>query len=414
MHDEDALHPNKALQDKLQHIYSLRRTESGRVNFEDNSFYLKLLESIGNPHLNLPPVVHVAGTNGKGSTIAMLRAMLEADGYKVNIYTSPHLLTFNERIYLAGAAITDDLLESYLDEMFEKNGDNPVTFFEFTTALAFLAFSRTPADIVLLETGMGGRLDCSNIIEKPLVTVITPISYDHMEFLGNTISQIAGEKAGIMKHSVPCVLSPQSPEAFSVFETKSQELDAPLNSHQQTWSVSEDSDEIVFSFLGLDNKKYPRPNLIGAHQIDNAGTALATLEVIKDQLPVSEDARTKGLQNIVWPGRMEHKTSGAYTDILPDGWELWFDCGHNVAGAQKVATILKEWQISEEKPTHILLSMKENKDIQGVIETLSPYAASLEQFKIGEDIGQRIKTVVTEHPFRPAKVLVFGSLYNYF
>ena len=415
MHDEDALHPNLSLQQKLQHIYELRRETGGRINFEDNSHYQKLLQSLGNPHQHLPPVIHVAGTNGKGSVIATSRSILEAAGYKVHAYTSPHLLTFNERIYLAGKNVSDEELEETLDELFEKNGDNPVTFFEFTSALAFLLFQRHEADVVLLETGMGGRLDCSNVIDKPLVTVITPVSYDHMEFLGDTIEKIAAEKAGIIKKDVPCVSGPQLEHAYKVLKDKSDDLNAAFVNFDNDWNVEKTEEGFTFEFKNNEPKQYPLPNLIGDHQIYNSGTALAVIETIQDQLPVTEDAKKTGLQNIYWPGRMERKEGTKYNVLLPKDWELWFDCGHNVDGAKTVAAILDNWKKQgDDTQVHILLGMKENKDVKGVCAVLKPYCESLTLFPVATDCSKQIKEIVRENPFSPAKILVCGSLYNYF
>ncbi len=412
MYDEDALHVNKSLQQKLQHIYELRRSDTGCINFEDNSFYQKLLSSLDRPETKLPPVIHVAGTNGKGSVIATLRAILEAQGYKVHAYTSPHLLKFNERIYIAGQHIEDNALETLLDEMFKRNGDNPATFFEFTTALAFLAFSRTPADIVLLETGMGGRLDCSNVITKPLATVITPVSFDHMEFLGDTIAKIAAEKAGIIKQDVPCIIAPQSDDALEVLQDKTKQLSAPLYASRHNWSARQKNDDMIFKYQDLETI-YPRPNLIGAHQIQNAGAALMTLKVIEEKFPVSDRAKQTGLQNIIWPGRMERITRGKYADLLPDNWQLWFDGGHNLAGARSIASILKKWAHDDNAmPVHILLGMKENKDIAGVKDILTSLATSLTEFKVGQNLDQLIKQQIAKQK-EPAKILICGSLYNY-
>ncbi len=413
MHDEDALHPNSSLQQKLQHIYELRRDGGSRVNFEDNRYYREILSRLGNPHEKLPPVIHVAGTNGKGSVIATLRAILEAAGYKVHAYTSPHLLAFNERIYLAGQHISDEELEETLDEVFEKNAGNPVTFFELTSALTFLLFSRHAADIVLLETGMGGRLDCTNIIRKPLATVITPISFDHMEFLGNTLEKIAAEKAGIIKQDVPCITGPQAAEAEEVLSEKCREKHAQSILYGREWHVKKAQQNFIFQY-GDQETSYRLPNLIGDHQIYNAGTALAVLETTEREFPVSEEAKSKGLQTIYWPGRMERKKAGKYVDLLPEKWELWFDCSHNVDGAKTVAAILNEWNKKDNRPVHILLGMKENKDIGGVCEVLEPCCASLMRFPVGSDVSAHIRAIVNKHPSPTAKILICGSLYNYF
>lgn len=415
MHDEDAHHPNPSLQEKLQKIYTLRR--SGRVNFDDSSYYRELLKRLGNPHLHLPPVIHLAGTNGKGSTLATLRAIYEAAGYRTHAYTSPHLLTFNERIYLAGQAIGDTALEAYLDDVLAINADNPVTFFELTTALAFFAFVRSPADLVLLETGMGGRLDCTNIVEAPLATIITAIGRDHTEFLGDTLAEIAGEKAGIMKTGVPCFIAPQRyPEVYPVFQAKAAAVPCPLRMAGQNWhcTASESESGMTFREDTGEACDYPRPNLLGRHQIENAGTALAVVKQLQPVFPVEEGGIRQGLQTIIWPGRMERIRSGRYADLLPEGWELWFDGGHNVEGAYTIAGILEDWQKQENRPVHIFLGMREGKDIDGVTAILAPYAASLTHVEVGADLSRLIQDLSRSADKKtPARLLICGSFYNY-
>ena len=242
----------------------------------------RLLEALGSPERRLPPVVHVAGTNGKGSVIAYLRAMLEAAGRRVHVYTSPHLVRFHERIRLAGKLIAEPHLLELLEECERANGPAPITFFEVTTCAAFLAFARMPADVLLLEVGLGGEFDATNVIDRPQLCVLTPISFDHMQHLGNTLTAIAGVKAGIMKRGVPAVVGPQLPEPLAVFEARAAALDCPLSRHGQEWQVARDGDRMIFRAAGGE-RRLPLPALIGAHQIDNAGTALACLPYLAAQ-----------------------------------------------------------------------------------------------------------------------------------
>ncbi len=366
MYAADAAHPNATLEGKLQALYTLNRDKTVDLGFRPP--YLQLLEALGNPHLSLPPVIHVAGTNGKGSVIAMLRAVFEAAGYKVHAYTSPHLAKFNERIYLAGQDIEDDALEALLDEVVALNESRAVTFFEITTALAFAAFSRTPADILLLEVGLGGRLDCTNIIENPLATAITAIGYDHMEYLGETLPEIAAEKAGIMKPGAPCVIGPQADESvFPVFEGRAKELDIPLVYAAREWDAA-----------------MPVPNLAGPHQVGNANTALAVLNILEG-FDSPEGAIRQGLQSIRWPGRLQQIKQGSLYDLLPDGWELWLDGGHNEGAGRVLAEQAKSWEQTDGKPLHLIVGMMNTKDPQAFLAPLLPHAASLAAIPIPDE-----------------------------
>jgi dihydrofolate synthase/folylpolyglutamate synthase len=310
---------------------------------------LELLDRLGNPHQKLPPVVHFAGTNGKGSTLAFTRAILEAAGYKVHTYTSPHLLDFNERITLAGHDISDNMLKEIADECRIAAGDMRITFFEGTTAMAYLAFSRVKADIVLLETGMGGRLDATNVIDKPACTVITPISIDHTEYLGPTVKIIAGEKAGILKQGVPCVSSQQFDEANLVIEQKAEELHAPLFSFGYDWIAEKTDTGMVYKSKRGDIE-LPRPALLGDHQIVNAGAAITAAKCLKD-FNIPDSAIATGLQKAKWMARMQQITSGKLIDRLPKGWEVWLDGAHNIAGAHIVSCIMDDWK---DKPTYVI------------------------------------------------------------
>ena len=236
----------------------------------------RLLADVGSPHLRLPPVVHVAGTNGKGSLVAYLRAMAEAAGYRVHVYTSPHLVGFNERIRVAGELISDDMLEDVLTEAEQANREQPITFFEITTVSAFLAFARVPADLAVLEVGMGGRNDTTNVVE-PALSAITPIGYDHTSFLGDTLEKIAAEKAGILKRTVPAVIGRQREASAGVIAARAAELAVPLFRMGREWQVRPTATGFRYDsdFLGVD---LPAPALVGAHQIDNAAAAVGCIE----------------------------------------------------------------------------------------------------------------------------------------
>ncbi len=331
-----------------------------------------LLVALGNPHERLPPVVHVAGTNGKGSTIATLRACLEAGGYRLHNYISPHLVRFHERIRLAGRLIEEEALIALLEECERVNGGTPITYFEITTAAALLAFARTPADIVLLETGLGGRLDATNVIRRPAVTAITPISLDHQAFLGDTIAQIAGEKAGILKPGVAAVLGPQPEEAESVIEAHAVSLGAPLSRWQHEWRCVAAGDGMHFAgtHWRLD---LPLPALAGAHQIANAGLAIACLEQLAT-FRLSPDAIAQGLQRIEWPGRLHRLTQGPLVDTISPGWELWLDGGHNPGAGAVLAEFVAGWV---ETPLFLVVGMLNTKDAPGFLRPLAPYAEAL-------------------------------------
>ena len=335
----------------------------------------RLLAALGHPELKLPPVVHIAGTNAKGSTVANLRAMAEAAGQKVHAYTSPHLVRFAERIYVAGQTIGDEALTALLEECEAKNLGQPITFFEITTAAAFLAFARTPADLCLLETGLGGRVDATNVLETPALTVLTPISLDHQSFLGDTIAAIAGEKAGILKAGVPCICAAQPPEALAVIKARAARVGAPLYLQGRDWTVIETSSGINFSF-GDRKLSLPRPALIGPHQIGNAGIAAAAACLL--ELPEASSAQ--GLNRARWPARMQRLTSGPLVAALPAGWELWLDGGHNPAAGQVLAEMARShWA---DQPLYGIVGMLNTKDSQGFLGPLGPCLKSLRSLTI--------------------------------
>lgn len=328
----------------------------------------RLLAALGHPERSLPPVIHIAGTNGKGSTQAMIRAGLESMGKRVHAYTSPHLARFHERIRLAGSLISEPDLAALLDECEAANGGAPITFFEITTCAAFLAFARTPADYTLLEVGLGGRLDATNVVTDPRLTIITPVSLDHQQYLGDTVAAIAGEKAGILKRRVPCIVGPQTDEGLAAIESRAARLGAPLFVHGQHWRAWEERGRLIYQDeTGL--LDLPLPNLPGPHQIDNAGAAIAALR----QLGADEAACEAAVTRAEWPARMQRLTRGPLVTAAGP-CELWLDGGHNPAGGEAVAATLARMA---PKPTHLILGMLNTKDIAGYLRPLAAHAASL-------------------------------------
>ncbi|MFO1174790.1 MAG: folylpolyglutamate synthase/dihydrofolate synthase family protein [Paracoccaceae bacterium] len=328
----------------------------------------RLLAALGHPERQVPPVIHIAGTNGKGSTQAMIRAGLESRGDKVHAYTSPHLARFHERIRLAGDLISEQYLTEILDECVHANGGEEITFFEITTCAAFLAFARTPADWTLLEVGLGGRLDATNVVDRPRLTILTPISIDHQQYLGETLGEIAGEKAGILKRGVPCVVGPQEEAALAVIEAKAARLGAPLLVRGQHWHAWEERGRLIFQdengLLDL-----PLPNLPGPHQIDNAGAALAALRHLGADAAACEAAVTRAF----WPARMQRLKSGPLVEAAGT-CELWLDGGHNPAGGAAVAATLARMA---PKPTHLICGMLNTKDVTGYMRPLAGQVQSL-------------------------------------
>ena len=328
----------------------------------------RLLAALDHPEEKLSPVIHIAGTNGKGSTQAMIRAGLEAMGGRVHAYTSPHLARFHERIRLAGELISEDYLTEILEECEAANGGIPITYFEITTCAALLAFARVPADWTLLEVGLGGRLDATNVVAKPRLTIITPVSVDHQQYLGETLPEIAGEKAGILKRGVPCVVGPQLPDGLEVIEARAEKLGAPLLVHGQHWHVFEERGRLIFQdengLLDL-----PLPTLPGPHQIDNAGAALAALR----HLGAGEAACEAAVTGAYWPARMQRLAHGPLV-AAAGGCELWLDGGHNPAGGEAVAATLARMP---KKPTHLILGMLNTKDIAGYLRPVAAEARSL-------------------------------------
>lgn len=385
----------------------------------------RLLARVGNPEASLPPVVHIAGTNGKGSTLAMIRAGLEGSGEVCHAYTSPHLARFHERIRVAGELISEEALTAILDECYERNDGAPITFFEITTVAGLLAFARAPADWTLLEVGLGGRLDATNVVAKPRLCVITPIDFDHEQYLGDTIARIAFEKAGILKPGVPCIVAAQHPEAREAIEAQAGKVGAPLIIHGQEFEAREERGRLVYQddrgLLDL-----PLPNLPGPHQVTNAGTALAALRALGKGEAACEAAVTRA----EWPARMQRLRHGPLAEAAGTA-ELWLDGGHNPAAGRAVAAALKRLP---EKRTHLIVGMLNTKDVTGFLRPLAEVAADLHAVSIpgatatlpaaetaeaGRAVGlptlvapsvlEAVRDIADRDP--GARILICGSLY---
>lgn len=330
----------------------------------------RVLAALDHPERRLPPVVHVAGTNGKGSLIAFLRAIAEALGKRVHVYTSPHLVDFHERIVLAGAEGNKPIREEHLVDCLLRaeaaNDGDLITHFEITTAAAFTAFAESAADLLLLETGMGGRLDATNVIAKPLVTAITPISIDHVTFLGGTLTAIASEKAGILKPGVPCVVGPQDPEALRVVESKAAAVGVPLCTFGRDFKIHQLQDSFGFQ-IGTRMIELPLPRLRGKHQLRNAGTAVAVARRAFGQ-ELTIDALERGLVNTHWPARFERLGPGRLHQYVDETAEIWLDGGHNAAGGWAAAQALAELAHEDQRDAHLICAMMETKDAHSVIE----------------------------------------------
>lgn len=335
---------------------------------------LRLLAALRDPHLTLPPTIHVAGTNGKGSTIAFLRAILEAAGKRVHVYTSPHLVRFHERIRLAGSLVSEEKLADAFERCERANGGEPITMFEITTAAAFALFSETPADVLLLEVGLGGRFDSTNVIEKPVACVISPVSMDHMDFLGDTLAGIAFEKAGILKAGVPAIIAPQQDEALAVIERRSARVRAPLMIAGRDYHVGEEAGRLVYEDTrGL--LDLPPPRLQGRHQRDNAAAAIAAIRTAFSDVPPT--AMEAGLRQVEWPARMQALTRGALVDAAPLGAELWLDGGHNPAGGAALAAAMAELEARDPRPLALIGAMLASKDMDGLLRPFAGLASEV-------------------------------------
>ena len=389
----------------------------------------RLLAALDNPQNTVPPVVHIAGTNGKGSTLAMIRAGLEAADKCVHAYTSPHLARFHERIRLAGRLISEADLTALLDECYKANDGADITYFEITTCAALLGMARSTADYTLLEVGLGGRLDATNVIAKPALSIITPVSIDHQQFLGETLPEIAGEKAGIIKRGVPLVVGPQCDAALEVIETKANALGAPLIVHGQHWHVSTEYGRMIYQdergLLDL-----PLPNLPGAHQLQNAGTAIAALRHLGQPNEMCEQA----VSTAQWPARMQRLRGGPLVEAAPQA-ELWLDGGHNPAASKAIAAHLASLP---KQPTYLICGMLNTKDVAGYMRPLASVAQGLYgvsipgelntlkadetaalaaaftaeyglQAQAAESTIEAVRHIVVQEP--AARILICGSLY---
>jgi len=386
---------------------------------------IRLLDALGNPERSLPPVIHVAGTNGKGSVSAMIRAGIEGSGERAHAYTSPHLARFHERIRLAGDLISEEVLSKALEECEKANGPATITYFEITTCAALLMFSRIPAEYTILEVGLGGRLDATNVVDHPKISIITPVSIDHTQFLGETIEEIAGEKAGILMRNCFGVVGAQDDAALAVVEAKAAAVGATLKIYGQHWHVWEESGRLIYQdengLLDL-----PMPALIGAHQVQNAGIAIAALRLLgKD-----EAACAAAVTDVEWNARLQRLKFGPLLDAAPKA-EIWLDGGHNAAAGEALAEALGRLP---ERPLHMIVGMLNTKDVRGYLTPLARRAASLHGVSIpGEaatlpasetvaaarDVGieaveadtvlSAVQHITQQHP--QARILICGSLY---
>lgn len=386
---------------------------------------LLLLKYLGNPQLSLPPVIHIAGTNGKGSTQAMIRAGLEATGKLVHAYTSPHLAKFHERIRIAGKLITEEALTQQLDTCYEANNGQNITYFEITTCAALRAFSQVSADYTILEVGLGGRLDATNVVNKPAACIITPIDLDHQQFLGDTIAKIAYEKAGILKQGVTAIIGPQHDEAREIIEKQAAKVGATLLIHGQDWHVDVEAGNLIYQDENgrLD---LPLPSLPGPHQIENAGAAIATLRFLK----MNKINCTGAVTDAIWPARMERLQTGSLVDTLPHN-DIWLDGGHNPAAGRAIAATLESLP---KRDTHIICGMINTKEVEGFLKPISKHCKSLTALSIpdvpnaiseielmevgngfgltcfqGKNINQILKNLSELYP--GSRILICGSLY---
>jgi dihydrofolate synthase/folylpolyglutamate synthase len=390
----------------------------------------RLLAALGAPERRLPPVVHVAGTNGKGSLIAYLKAMFEAAGYRAHVYISPHLVRFNERITLAGSVIDDGALSELLARCERANAGQPITFFEVTTAAAFLGFAETAADVLLLEVGLGGRLDATNLVERPALSAITPVSLDHQHYLGDTLAAIAGEKAGILKPAIEAVIGPQPAEAAAVIVAHAAALGAPLFRHGPDWST--DVRPGGMQYRSAEGRRdLPTPGLLGWHQIANAGTAVACVERLSGQFTIDDAAIAAGLVQVRWPARLQRLTRGKLVDGLAPNIELWLDGGHNASAGEALARSLEAWR---DRPFRLILGMLDTKDPAAFLRPLHALAPIVRTVAIpGEeralpaarlaelarDAGfaaepaPTVRAALADHVKAggPARILICGSLY---
>jgi dihydrofolate synthase/folylpolyglutamate synthase len=398
----------------------------------------RLLAALGNPEARLPPVIHVAGTNGKGSTIALMRAMLETAGKRVHVYTSPHLIDFNERIRLGraggGILVDDEALEGALERCEAANGGEPITFFEITTAAAFLLFAANPADTLLLEAGLGGRVDATNVVARPALTIVTPVSIDDPEFLGDTIEKIAVEKAGIFKRGVTAVLAEQDQNALAVLEAQASRLGVPVIVGGQDFTAREENGRFVYEdergLLDL-----PLPKLVGRHQQLNAGTAIAAVRHFESSVPVS--AIEAGLTQAEWPARLQRLKRGRVAELAPREAEIWLDGGHNADGGRALAQVMADFEEKSPRPLILICGTQATKATRaflrpfkglaqeviavpisgdyhyGCLPSEIAFAAQQEGIPAAasESVGSALEYLSARDWSAPPRILITGSLY---
>ena len=386
----------------------------------------RLLDALGNPERTMPPVIHVAGTNGKGSVVAYLDTMLRAAGYRVNSYVSPHLVRFAERIRLGGVPIAEDSLRASLAHCEAVNDGAPITFFEITTAAAFHAFERHPSDVLLLEVGLGGRLDATNVIARPALTVITPVSIDHTHYLGETLPLIAAEKAGILKQDVTGVIGRQEADANAVIESVADGVAAPLARLGREWSFERAAAHLLVRDAS-GGGRYPLPGLAGGHQVENAALAAVCARLLPG-FDVGDDAIAQGLRQARWPGRLQRIPWAG----LADDWELWIDGGHNEAAAMALARVAESWA---DRPLDLVVGMLNTRPPEDYLRPLAPFVRRLAAVSIPDQPASRAAaevdsvarslgmdsetdtsvgaavTRLSSGAAKPGRILVCGSLY---
>lgn len=335
----------------------------------------RFMRKLGDPHLRMPPVFHVAGTNGKGSSLAFLQAIFEAGGLSVHKFTSPHLVRFEERIVIGSRTIGSDLLLDLISECDRAAGDEIVSFFEFFTGLSFLAYSRFGAEAVLLETGLGGTYDSTNVVERS-IAMLTRISFDHMRLLGNSLAEIAQNKAGIVKKGCPVIIAPQSGEGvMDVFDARIRETGARPSVGGRDWNTRAEGAAFVYEGPFF-RASLPAPRLLGGHQLINAGTAIAALEQSEFRHLLKQDVVAKAMRSVEWPGRMQRLEKGYLADLLPRGWELWVDGAHNDSGAEVIFQQAANW--GKDMPLHVITGFKRKKEPDGFFQKLVGLPATIQ------------------------------------
>jgi len=395
----------------------------------------KLLIKLDNPEKKLPPIVHVAGTNGKGSTISILRSIQSAAGRSSHVYTSPHLVNLTERFLIADKEIKGSTLVKLLKQCEEINAESAITFFEIITAVGFLAFSKFEADLVLLEVGLGGRFDATNVINNPILSIITPISLDHQHYLGNTLPKIAFEKAGILKENKPAVIGKQYPEALEVIKLKAAETDSELFIFDRDWSISETKDSIKFEADG-DTRYFEKPSLRGTHQVHNSGIAIAAAHYMSKLFPIQNSAIDKGLKTVKWSARLQKIKKGPLAEILPNQVELWLDGGHNHDASLAISETIYNWKRQDPSLTfHLIFGSLNNREAEPLLvpfveiidliqtvaipkheSTASPENAANVALSLGFDAApsnsllSAIEAIISKSNGKRI-ILVYGSLY---